>query len=124
LLKKGSVIVDFAARRTEIDKQLQAEAKRQGAVLGEYQELLDEVTALVEFPSVYVCEFEAAFLEVPQECLILTMKQNQKYFPLFSRDGKLLPKFLVVSNMQVKDPRAIVGGNERVVRPRLEDARF
>jgi glycyl-tRNA synthetase beta chain len=124
LRKKGNVIADFTARRAEIDRQLLAEAKRQGAILGEYQELLDEVTALVELPSVYACKFEASFLEVPQECLILTMRQNQKYFPLFSRDGKLLPKFLVVSNMRVKDPRAIVGGNERVVRPRLEDARF
>jgi glycyl-tRNA synthetase beta chain len=124
LSKLGQVIADFTARRAEIDRQLQAEAKRQGAILGNYQELLDEVTALVEFPSVYACEFEASFLEVPQECLILTMRQNQKYFPLFASDGKLLPKFLVVSNMQVKDPRAIVGGNERVVRPRLDDARF
>jgi len=124
LRKLGQVIADFATRRAEIDRQLQAEAKRQGAILGEYQELLDEVTALVELPSVYVCKFEASFLEVPQECLILTMRQNQKYFPLFAREGKLLPKFLVVSNMRVKDPRAIVGGNERVVRPRLEDARF
>ena len=124
LRKPGQVIADFTTRRTEIDRQLQAQAKRQGAVLGNYQELLDEVTALVELPSVYVCEFEASFLEVPQECLILTMRQNQKYFPLFASDGKLLPKFLIVSNMQVKAPRAIVGGNERVVRPRLDDARF
>jgi len=124
LRKVGQVIADFAARRAEIDKQLLTEAKRQDASLGDYQELLDEVTALVELPSVYVCEFEGSFLEVPHECLILTMRQNQKYFPLFARDGKLLPKFLVVSNMRVKDPRAIVDGNERVVRPRLEDARF
>ena len=124
LLKKGSVIADFTARRSEIDRQLQGEAKRRGAVLGEYQELLDEVTALVELPAVYLCQFDASFLEVPQECLILTMQQHQKYFPLFAHDGKLLPEFLVVSNMRVKDPRAIVGGNERVVRPRLEDARF
>jgi glycyl-tRNA synthetase beta chain len=123
-LKKGFVIADFAKRRAEIDKQLQAEAKHLGASLGDYQSLLDEVAALVEFPSVYVCEFEASFLEVPQECLILTMQQNQKYFPLFARDGKLLPNFLVVSNMRVKDPTAIVSGNEKVVRPRLEDARF
>jgi glycyl-tRNA synthetase beta chain len=124
LRKLGQVIADFAARGAEIDRQLQAEAKRQGASLGEYQELLDEVTALVELPSVYVCEFEASFLEVPHECLILTMRQNQKYFPLFASSGKLLPKFLVVSNMRVNDSRAIVRGNERVVRPRLEDARF
>jgi glycyl-tRNA synthetase beta chain len=124
LRKPGQVIADFTVRRAEIDRQLQAEAKRQGASLGEYQELLDEVTALVELPSVYVCEFEASFLEVPHECLILTMRQNQKYFPLFAGGGKLLPKFLVVSNMRVSDSRAIVSGNERVVRPRLEDARF
>jgi len=124
LRKPGQVIADFTARRAEADRQLRAEAKRQGASLGEYQELLDEVTALVELPSVYVCEFGASFLEVPQECLILTMRQNQKYFPLFASDGKLLPKFLVVSNMRVSDSRAIVSGNERVVRPRLEDARF
>jgi glycyl-tRNA synthetase beta chain len=124
LVKKGMVIADYAARRSEIDKQLQAAAKKLGASLGDYQELLDEVTALVEYPTVYVCGFEASFLDVPQECLILTMQQNQKYFPLFGRDGKLQPKFLVVSNMRVKDPTAIVSGNERVVRPRLEDARF
>jgi glycyl-tRNA synthetase beta chain len=124
LLKDGRVIADFATRKSEIDKQLQAEAKRQKARLGDYQDLLDEVTALVEFPAVYGGEFNASFLEMPQECLILTMRQNQKYFPLFSPDGKLLPKFLIVSNMRVDDPRVIVGGNERVVRPRLEDARF
>src|SRR6266851_5578522 len=124
LLKDGRVIADFATRKSEIDKQLQAEARRQKARLGEYQDLLEEVTALVEFPAVYAGEFDASFLEVPQECLILTMRQNQKYFPLFASDGKLLPKFLIVSNMRVDDPRPIVSGNERVVRPRLEDARF
>jgi glycyl-tRNA synthetase beta chain len=124
LLAKGAVIADFVKRRTEIDQHLQAEAKRQGASLGEYQDLLDEVTALVELPAVYVCGFEASFLDVPQECLILTMRQNQKYFPLFAKNGKLLPKFLVVSNMRVKDPSAIIAGNEKVVRPRLDDARF
>src|SRR5258708_7503876 len=124
LLKDGRVIADFAARKSEIDKQLQAEAKRQKARLGEYRDLLEEVTALVELPAIYTGEFDASFLEVPQECLTLTMRQNQKYFPLFAPDGKLLPKFLIVSNMRVDDPRPIVGGNERVVRPRLEDARF
>jgi glycyl-tRNA synthetase beta chain len=123
-LRKGHVIADFAARKSEIESQLQAEAKRQKAGLGDYQDLLDEVAALVEFPAVYPGTFDASFLEVPQECLILTMRQNQKYFPLFAPDGKLLPKFLIVSNMRVDDPRPIVGGNERVVRPRLEDARF
>ncbi len=120
----GMVIADFAARRTEIERQLRSEAKRLGAELGEFADLLEEVTALVEHPSVYVGAFDAAFLEVPQECLILTMRQNQKYFPLFDASGRLLPKFLIVSNMRVADPRHIVDGNQRVVRPRLEDARF
>src|SRR6266852_5056198 len=124
LLKDGRVIADFAKRKSEIDKQLHAEAKRQKASLGEHQDLLDEVTALVEFPAIYAGTFDASFLEVPHECLILTMRQNQKYFPLFASGGKLLPKFLIVSNLRVDDPRPIVGGNERVVRPRLEDARF
>ena len=86
--------------------------------------LLDEVTALVEWPEVYIGEFEQEYLEVPQECLILTMQQNQKYFPLLDRNGKLLNKFLIVSNMQIADPSHIIGGNQRVVRPRLADARF
>ncbi len=124
LLKDGAVIADFAKRRDEIERQLLEAAKREGGLLGEHAELLDEVTALVELPSVYVGRFDPAYLEVPQECLILTMRQNQKYFPLFDPAGKLLPKFLIVSNMKLADPRPIVGGNERVVRPRLEDARF
>jgi len=124
LRDEGMVIAGFAARKKEIEQQLQAEAKKQQASLGDYQSLLDEVTALVEHPSVYAGQFDRAYLEVPQECLILTMRQNQKYFPLFDQAGKLLPRFLIVSNMKVADPRYIVGGNERVVRPRLEDARF
>ena len=124
LLDDGKVLADFGKRKSEIDMQLQAEAKKQNASLGEYQVLLDEVAALVENPSVYVGEFDKAFLDVPQECLILTMQQNQKYFPLFDAAGKLTGKFLIVSNMQVADPRHIIGGNQRVVRPRLEDARF
>jgi glycyl-tRNA synthetase beta chain len=124
LLEEGKVLADFGKRKAEIDRQLQAEAKKQNASLGEYQNLLDEVTALVECPSVYVGEFDKAFMAVPQECLILTMRQNQKYFPLFDGAGKLTGKFLIVSNMQVADPRHIIGGNQRVVRPRLEDARF
>jgi glycyl-tRNA synthetase beta chain len=124
LLDEGKVIADFAARRAQIERQLGEAAAREGGALGEHADLLDEVTALVEHPSVYVGRFDAAFLEVPQECLILTMRQNQKYFPLFDKAGRLQPKFLIVSNMRVADPRHIVGGNERVVRPRLEDARF
>ena len=123
-LDSGMVIADFVKRKSDIEGQLQAQAKKQNAKLGEYQSLLDEVTALVEHPSVYVGEFDKAFLEVPQECLILTMQQHQRYFPLFDAAGKLTGKFLIVSNMKVADPRHIVGGNQRVVRPRLEDARF
>jgi glycyl-tRNA synthetase beta chain len=82
------------------------------------------VTALVEWPAVYVGEFEAEFLQVPQECLILTMRTNQKYFPLFNPQGRLEPRFLIVSNMAVDDPSLIIDGNQRVVRPRLADARF
>src|SRR4029079_12498215 len=120
----GQVMVSFAGRRAEIERQLKAAALREKASLGGYADLLDEVTALVEFPRVYAGGFDAAFLEVPQECLILTMRQNQKYFPLFDAQGKLRPRFLIVSNMETADPKHIIGGNERVVRPRLEDARF
>jgi glycyl-tRNA synthetase beta chain len=124
LAKEGKVIASFAVRRTEIDRQLKAAALREKADLGGYADLLDEVTALVEYPQVYAGGFDRAFLEVPAECLILTMRQNQKYFPLFDGAGHLLARFLIVSNMQVADPRHIVAGNERVVRPRLDDARF
>lgn len=124
LAEDGRVIADFAERRADIEAQLLAEAQRRDASLGEYRDLLDEVTALVELPTVYAGTFDPAFLEVPQECLILTMRQNQKYFPLFGADGRLRPEFLIVSNMRVTDPRHIISGNQRVVRPRLEDARF
>src|SRR5574338_816613 len=97
LLAEGKVIPDFARRRQEIDKQLVREAGRLGASLGHYADLLDEVTALVEHPTVYGGEFEAEFLAVPQECLILTMRANQKYFPLFDAGGQLLNRFLIVS---------------------------
>src|SRR5262245_3351214 len=113
LRDEGAVIADFSKRKAEIERQLQAEAKRLGGALGEYQGLLDEVTALVEFPVVYAAGFDKMFMEVPQECLILTMRQNQKYFPLFDAAGKLLPKFLIVSNMKVADPKHIIGGNTR-----------
>jgi glycyl-tRNA synthetase beta chain len=124
LQREGCVIAEFAARRAEIDRQLRAAALNEQAALGGYADLLDEVTALVEWPQVYAGGFDAAFLEVPQECLILTMRQNQKYFPLFDPQGQLRPRFLIVSNVKVEDPRHIIAGNERVVRPRLEDARF
>ncbi len=124
LLSDGKVIASFNARRAAIDAQLKARAAELGCALGEYAALLDEVTALVEWPVVYVAGFDAEFLSVPQECLILTMRTNQKYFPLFDQAGKLTERFLVVSNMAVADPRNIIEGNQRVVRPRLADARF
>lgn len=126
LLEKGAVIAGFAERRAEIVRQLaDAAAKVGGGVKPiEDEALLDEVTSLVERPNVLVCEFEKEFLEVPQECLILTMKANQKYFPLLDAQGRLTNKFLVVSNIRPADASAVTGGNERVVRPRLADAKF
>ena len=124
LARDGAVIASFDARRAEIARQLQAAASAQGAQAIEDAALLDEVTGLVERPNVMVCSFDAEFLQVPQECLILTMKANQKYFPLLDAAGKLSNQFLVVSNINPADPSAVIGGNERVVRPRLADAKF
>lgn len=126
LARDGAVIASFAERRAEIVKQLNAAAAKVGggAKAIEDEALLDEVTALVERPNVLTCEFEKQFLEVPQECLILTMKANQKYFPLLTAEGKLTHQFLVVSNISPADASAVIGGNERVVRPRLADAKF
>ena len=121
---EGAVIPGFAARRAEIEQQLKAAAAKEGLHPIEDEALLDEVTALVERPNVLTCRFEQEFLDVPQECLILTMKANQKYFPLLDATGKLTNKFLVVSNIRPADPSAVIGGNERVVRPRLADAKF
>jgi glycyl-tRNA synthetase beta chain len=126
LARDGAVIASFAERRAEIVKQLNAAAVKVGGGVKaiEDEALLDEVTALVERPNVLICEFEKQFLEVPQECLILTMKANQKYFPLLTAQGKLTHQFLVVSNITPADASAVIGGNERVVRPRLADAKF
>ncbi len=121
---EGAVIAGFAARRAEIERQLKAATAKEGLQPIEDEALLDEVTALVERPNVLTCQFEKEFLDVPQECLILTMKANQKYFPLLDDAGKLTNKFLVVSNINPADPGAVIGGNERVVRPRLADAKF
>jgi glycyl-tRNA synthetase beta chain len=122
----GSVIASFAERRTEIVRQLQAAAAKVGGGAKPIEDdaLLDEVTALVERPNVLTCQFETEFLDVPQECLILTMKANQKYFPLIDASGKLTNRFLVVSNITPDDASFVIGGNERVVRPRLADAKF
>ena len=126
LRETGAVIASFDERRNEIARQLQAAAQQVGGGVRpiEDEALLDEVTALVERPHVLICQFEKEFLEVPQECLILTMKANQKYFPLLDAQGKLTHQFLVVSNIQPQDPSAVIDGNERVVRPRLADAKF
>ncbi|MBI5659548.1 MAG: glycine--tRNA ligase subunit beta [Nitrosomonadales bacterium] len=143
LESEGCIIADFARRREMIATQLDRCAGIFGAIwIGHsslslqellvlsneersvLSSLLDEVAALVEWPVVYVGEFDEEFLDVPQECLILTMQQHQKYFPLLDAGGKLLNKFLIVSNMKVEDPKHIIGGNQRVVRPRLSDARF
>ncbi|WP_371324527.1 glycine--tRNA ligase subunit beta [Dechloromonas sp. ZY10] len=126
LLRNGSVIASFAERKAEIARQLAAAAAQAGADLKPIEDdaLLDEVTALVERPNVLIGQFEEEFLAVPQECLILTMKANQKYFPLLDTAGTLTNKFLVVSNIRPEDASAVIGGNERVVRPRLADAKF
>lgn len=126
LKKDGAVIASFAERKAEIARQLAAAAAKLGGGVKAIEDdaLLDEVTALVERPNVLVCEFEKEFLDVPQECLILTMKANQKYFPLLEASGKLSNKFLVVSNINPSDASAVIQGNERVVRPRLADAKF
>jgi glycyl-tRNA synthetase beta chain len=127
LAAHGMIIASFETRRAEIATQLRARASELGASLGPAESiapLLDEVTALVEYPSVYVGRFETEFLSVPQECLVLTMRTNQKYFPLFEPNGNLSNQFLIVSNMRLADPKNIVEGNQRVVRPRLADARF
>ncbi|MEO0004008.1 MAG: hypothetical protein RLZZ22_1700 [Pseudomonadota bacterium] len=126
LLRDGSVFASFGDRRFAVLQQLAQAAERLGPgyeVLMD-EALLDEVTGLVERPNVLTCSFEEEFLEVPQECLILTMKANQKYFPLVDTHGKLTNKFLVVSNISPDDASAVIGGNERVVRPRLADAKF
>jgi glycyl-tRNA synthetase beta chain len=121
---EGAVIPGFEKRRAEIVKQLAAAAAKENLKPIEDDALLDEVTALVERPNVLAGKFEAEFLEVPQECLILTMKANQKYFPLLDAAGKLTNKFLIVSNIRPADANLVIGGNERVVRPRLADAKF
>jgi glycyl-tRNA synthetase beta chain len=124
--EEGAVIAGFAERRAEIERQLQAAAAKVGGGVQPLHDdaLLDEVTALVERPNVLLCQFEEEFLQVPQECLILTMKANQKYFPLLDVAGRLTNQFLIVSNISPADPSAVIGGNERVVRPRLADAKF
>jgi len=121
-LLKNKVMANFNERRSYIEAELLKAAKGDAVLMP--SNLLDEVTALVEWPTVYVCHFDAEFLEVPQECLILTMQTNQKYFALTDTAGKLRNRFLIVSNIETTTPQSIIQGNERVVRPRLSDARF
>jgi hypothetical protein len=124
LREQGAVIAGFAERRAEIVRQLNAASAAENLAPVDDEALLDEVTGLVERPKVLVCEFDREFLAVPPECLILTMKANQKYFPLLDASGALTNRFLVVSNIAPADPSRVVEGNERVVRPRLADAKF
>jgi glycyl-tRNA synthetase beta chain len=124
LLDEGAVIASFEARRSDIVRQLTEAAAREHLTPIDDDALLDEVTALVERPKVLLCRFEDEFLAVPQECLILTMKANQKYFPLLDAAGRLTNRFLIVSNIDPADPGRVIQGNERVVRPRLADAKF
>ena len=124
LAEQGAVIASFSHRRADIVRQLAAAASKEGLTPIDDDALLDEVTALVERPHVLLCQFEPEFLAVPPECLILTMKANQKYFPLLDAQGQLTHKFLIVSNINPADPSRVVQGNERVVRPRLADAKF
>ncbi|WON74837.1 glycine--tRNA ligase subunit beta [Nitrosospira sp. Is2] len=121
---EGAVIASFEKRRNAVIGQLQAATAGQGLIMIQDEALLDEVTALVERPNVLVGEFDRKFLDVPQECLILTMKANQKYFPLIDENGKLSHKFLIVSNVRPADASQIITGNERVLRSRLADAKF
>ena len=124
LREKGSVVADFNERKAEILAKSQAKATALGGVADIEESLLEEVTSLVEYPNVLAAKFEERFLEVPAEALVYTMKGDQKYFPIYDKDGKLLPHFIFVSNINPEDPTAIIEGNEKVVRPRLTDAEF
>ena len=124
LREKGSVVADFNERKAEILAKSQAKATALGGVADIEESLLEEVTSLVEYPNVLAAKFEERFLSVPAEALVYTMKGDQKYFPIYDKDGKLLPHFIFVSNINPEDPTAIIEGNEKVVRPRLTDAEF
>ena len=124
LREKGAVVADFNERKAEILAKSQAKATALGGVADIEESLLEEVTSLVEYPNVLAAKFEERFLAVPAEALVYTMKGDQKYFPIYDKDGKLLPHFIFVSNINPEDPTAIIEGNEKVVRPRLTDAEF
>ncbi|MWQ14189.1 glycine--tRNA ligase subunit beta [Glaesserella parasuis] len=124
LKEKGSVVADFNERKALILAKAQEKATALGGVADIEEDLLDEVTSLVEYPNVLAAKFEERFLAVPAEALVYTMKGDQKYFPIYDKDGKLLPHFIFVSNINPEDPSKIIEGNEKVVRPRLTDAEF
>ena len=124
LEESGQIMPDYNKRKALILDQLNQKAKQLGLKLQNDDSLLDEVTSLVELPAIYVAQFDQEFLSIPEECLVLTMKTNQKYFPLFDKSGNLAEKFLLVSNMRLDDPSNIIKGNEKVIRPRLADAQF
>lgn len=124
LKEKGSVVADFNERKALILAKAQEKATALGGVEDIEEDLLDEVTSLVEYPNVLAAKFEERFLAVPAEALVYTMKGDQKYFPIYDKEGKLLPHFIFVSNINPEDPSKIIEGNEKVVRPRLTDAEF
>jgi glycyl-tRNA synthetase beta chain len=124
LLERGKVMADYAMRKAKIKQDAQAAASRIGGNADLSESLLEEVASLVEWPVVLTAKFEEKFLAVPAEALVYTMKGDQKYFPVYDNDGKLLPNFIFVANIESKDPQQIIAGNEKVVRPRLADAEF
>ena len=121
---QGKVIVDSERRKAMIRRQVEAEGQRLGGQAVIDDDLLDEVTALVEWPVALAGNFEERFLKVPAEALVSSMKEHQKYFHVVDSDGKLMPHFITVSNIESSDPQKVIDGNERVIRPRLSDAAF
>ena len=124
LLESGYVIASFEKRKKLIKEKLHDASNKENGNVVQDDSLLNEVTALVEYPEVYVGKFNQTFLHIPQECLILSMKQHQKYFPLLDNEGNLLSRFLMVSNIKTNKSAAIISGNERVLQARLADAEF
>ena len=124
LLERGKVMADYDLRKAHIKRDAEAAAREIGGIADLTDRLLEEVTSLVEWPVVLTARFEEKFLAVPAEALVYTMKGDQKYFPVYDAQGKLLPNFIFVSNIESKDPQQVISGNEKVVRPRLADAEF
>lgn len=124
LRERGKVIADYEERKAKIKADAEEAARKIGGNADLSESLLEEVASLVEWPVVLTAKFEEKFLAVPSEALVYTMKGDQKYFPVYANDGKLLPNFIFVANIESKDPQQIISGNEKVVRPRLADAEF